>query len=67
MIPKWYPIGDLPFDQMWTDVRLWYPLFVKGSKFVGHFRVRNESEVYGYLLNEITNQSIIKPIDCLTF
>jgi 8-oxo-dGTP diphosphatase/2-hydroxy-dATP diphosphatase len=64
MIPKWYSIEDLP-EQMWPDVKLWFPLFVKGSKFSGHFKVINESKIDKFVLNEITDDSIIKPIDCL--
>jgi len=53
MNPKWYPMAGMPFDQMWTDVRIWFPLFLKGSKFVGHFKVINKSQIDKFSLNEI--------------
>lgn len=65
MIPKWFSIEDLPYDQMWTDVKLWFPLFIKGSKFSGHFKVVDQSKINKFILHEIIDNSDIESIDCL--
>lgn len=36
-IPLWAPIGQIPFDKMWADDRLWIPLMLAGKKFAGRF------------------------------
>ena len=39
MQPKWYDDTDIPFENMWEDDRVWYPLMLKGLHFHGvcHF------------------------------
>lgn len=37
MIPKWFHIDKLPWDQMWPDDKHWYPLFLAGKNFKGTF------------------------------
>jgi 8-oxo-dGTP diphosphatase len=34
---RWFPIGALPYDEMWQDDRIWLPLFLKGKNFLGDF------------------------------
>ncbi len=33
MRPGWYPIGAIPYDEMWPDDRYWLPIFLEGKKF----------------------------------
>lgn len=35
--PFWCAESEIPFDRMWTDDRLWIPLMLEGSFFVGKF------------------------------
>lgn len=37
MRPRWFPVGEIPFDEMWPDDRYWVPLFLEGQKFKGRF------------------------------
>ena len=32
MRPKWYPISDLPFEEMWVADIKWIPLILNGKK-----------------------------------
>ncbi|KAJ1893915.1 hypothetical protein LPJ66_005487 [Kickxella alabastrina] len=37
MAPKWFGVGDMPFDRMWKDDERWWPMFIRGKKFIGRF------------------------------
>ena len=34
---KWFPLSELPFDEMWEDDRLWIPLMLRGTRFNAKF------------------------------
>jgi 8-oxo-dGTP diphosphatase len=36
-VPVWYPIGRLPFDEMWDDDRYWLPRVLAGERVTGDF------------------------------
>ena len=35
--PLWAPVGEIPYDEMWEDDRLWLPLVLKGVTFTGRY------------------------------
>ena len=35
--PLWTPIDRLPYDKMWADDYLWFPLMFAGTRFDGRF------------------------------
>ena len=35
MCPEWYDLDKIPFDKMFDDDKLWYPLLLAGKKFKG--------------------------------
>lgn len=35
--PLWFPVDAVPFDEMWADDRLWFPLMLAGRPFTGWF------------------------------
>lgn len=37
MLPKWFDLNEIPFDEMWPDDRYWMPYFIEGKKFHGEF------------------------------
>ncbi|MFA6513766.1 MAG: 8-oxo-dGTP diphosphatase [Patescibacteria group bacterium] len=37
MKPQWFDEKDIPFDKMWADDILWFPLFLRRKKFKGEF------------------------------
>ena len=36
-IPLWTPLDQIPFDRMWEDDRIWIPLMLAGTSFIGRF------------------------------
>lgn len=37
MKPQWFSVDEIPYDDMWTDDKLWMPLLLNGKKFKGNF------------------------------
>ncbi|RXG53954.1 7,8-dihydro-8-oxoguanine triphosphatase [Armadillidium vulgare] len=56
MIPKWFNIKDLPYESMWPDDLIWYPLMFENKKFKGEVHLSEDEKI-------IYNS--IKPIDIL--
>ena len=36
-VPLWTPLGQIPWDEMWSDDRHWLPLLLEGSDVEGSF------------------------------
>ncbi len=36
-VPLWVSLGEIPYNEMWSDDRLWLPLALAGETFVGQF------------------------------
>jgi 8-oxo-dGTP diphosphatase len=52
-IPLWIPIEQIPYDNMWADDRVWFPLMLAGETFHGRFLFDRET-MLGY---ELTTNS----------
>jgi len=55
MKPQWFPINDIPYQQMWPDDKHWLPLFLQGKKFKGKFLFENQDTILEYLLEEVSS------------
>jgi 8-oxo-dGTP diphosphatase len=42
--PQWFPVADLPFDQMWDDVPRWLPRVLSGERLRAVFRYADDNE-----------------------
>jgi 8-oxo-dGTP diphosphatase len=49
-LPFWCPTDRVPFDQMWADDRLWFPLLLAGVPFQGVF-IFDGDAMLSYRLN----------------
>ena len=36
-IPRWTPLDEIPYAEMWQDDQLWIPLMLAGERFDGRF------------------------------
>jgi 8-oxo-dGTP diphosphatase/2-hydroxy-dATP diphosphatase len=37
MLPKWFDVKQIPYDNMWADDKHWFPLALDNHCFHGHF------------------------------
>lgn len=37
MKPHWFPLNEIPYDDMWQDDKYWMPAFLDDKKFEGRF------------------------------
>jgi len=65
MKPKWFDINDLPWNEMWSDDPIWYPLFLEGKKFEANFLFDGKEQVLQHEIlelesNELSNKKYIR-------
>lgn len=53
MRPQWFAVDAIPFDTMWADDILWFPLFLAGKKFVGKFWFDDHDAIVNQELSEV--------------
>ena len=53
MKPQWFMIDEIPFMEMWSSDRYWYPLFLKNKKFKGEFLFDASDQVVEHTLEEV--------------
>lgn len=53
MKPQWFPLDQIPYDEMWSDDRYWLPLFLEGKKFEASFLFDGKDKVIKHELEEV--------------
>jgi 8-oxo-dGTP diphosphatase / 2-hydroxy-dATP diphosphatase len=53
MKPQWFDVDTLPWNEMWNDDPIWYPLFLTGKKFEGNFLFDGQEKVIRHEIEEI--------------
>ena len=49
---KWFPLSEIPYDEMWQDDRYWLPLLLEGRDFDGTFYFNEDaSRLLDFKLN----------------
>ena len=41
--PEWFPTDAIPYERMWADDALWFPLLLAGENFEGKFVFENDT------------------------
>lgn len=54
MKPQWFPFDSIPFDQMWSDDKYWFPYLLNNKLFKGAFLFDrpSDAEYSAKILNE---------------
>jgi len=45
MIPQWFSVENIPYDQMWNDGRYWLPRVLSGEKFRAEFKFQADNAI----------------------
>jgi len=59
MLPKWYPLNDIPHEKMWPDDKVWYPLFLKGIKFNAYFLFEGHETILSYIIRDYEDEQVV--------
>ena len=59
MRPQWYPVDDLPFDDMWADDPYWLPQVLNGKSLTAEFTLNETNEVTDNTVNLI--EPVLRP------
>ena len=43
-VPEWHRADELPYDEMWSDDRVWLPHLIAGETFRGEFVLSDDGE-----------------------
>lgn len=55
MIPEWFNITDIPFDRMWIDDEIWFPMLIANKCFRGYFLFQGQEKLLEFALETITD------------
>ena len=47
VIPRWFSIEDIPYNQMWDDAHYWLPLVLLGERFQARFKFNADNQTVG--------------------
>jgi 8-oxo-dGTP diphosphatase/2-hydroxy-dATP diphosphatase len=54
MLPRWYTHESIPYDSMWPDDKLWYPMMLSGKYFNGYFKFEGMDNLLQYTIEEVS-------------
>lgn len=57
MVPAWFSVDDLPFDQMWHDGAYWLPPILAGQRFRARFTFRDDNETVNTFETNMLNSA----------
>lgn len=53
MKPQWFECHQIPFNQMWPDDIMWFPLMLQKKKFTGYFTFQGHDVILSHTLEEV--------------
>eukprot|EP00613_Pedinella_sp_CCMP2098_P000038 CAMPEP_0171627602 /NCGR_PEP_ID=MMETSP0990-20121206/20871_1 /TAXON_ID=483369 /ORGANISM="non described non described, Strain CCMP2098" /LENGTH=206 /DNA_ID=CAMNT_0012195491 /DNA_START=374 /DNA_END=994 /DNA_ORIENTATION=- len=58
MAPKWFEIGDIPFQEMWKDDEIWYPAFLRREYFRLFLLFRGTETMLGHHIEQVDSTDL---------
>lgn len=55
MSPQWYSEDSVPFQQMWPDDHMWYPLMFQNKTFEAYFHFQGIDIILSHWIKEVEN------------
>ncbi len=52
MLPKWFKVSEIPYDQMWEDDPIWLPKVLAEKQVRGNFLFNSEGHLIEHSLIE---------------
>ncbi len=52
MLPRWFGLDEIPFEQMWPDDRIWFPLMLADKTFTARFQYEGETRIVSHEIRE---------------
>jgi 8-oxo-dGTP pyrophosphatase MutT (NUDIX family) len=62
MRPKWWDVEDLPFERMWPDDEIWYPLFLSDRRFAGTVHFTNTTTIVKHDVREVAAETLAEMV-----
>ena len=62
MRPAWWNVKDLPFERMWPDDEIWYPLFLNDRRFAGTVHFTNTTTVVKHDVREVAADALAEMV-----
>lgn len=44
VVPRWFPVENIPYDQMWADGAVWLPAVLASGKIIARFTFNEDNE-----------------------
>jgi 8-oxo-dGTP diphosphatase len=54
LVPRWFPIGALPFDGMWDDARYWLPIVLAGHRVIAEITFADDCATVAAIVPELS-------------
>jgi 8-oxo-dGTP diphosphatase len=55
--PVWFPVNDIPFDEMWQDGAYWLPRILNGEQIWARFIFREDNEAIAEMTIQTWNDA----------
>nr|CAB3264483.1 7,8-dihydro-8-oxoguanine triphosphatase-like [Phallusia mammillata] len=55
MKPKWFPVSEIPFSEMWADDIDWYPIMLRDDMFYGHMKFKGHETILNEDITLVTS------------
>ena len=63
MRPQWFLNNEIPFDSMWPDDYLWYPMMLSKKYFNGYLKFEGMNKMLEHSFTETTTSKLSQEIE----